>query len=105
MTTYNSVPNITEDNNKFRYSSDKGQNWKEITLPTGAFEFEEINTKIQSEMAVNNDFDQEHNLFYITFGYYKPTFKSILNISNENYVVDFNIQNSIASIFGFENLH
>ena len=53
----------------------------------------EINAKIQREMT-----DPE-----IVIDYYKPTFKTILVISNENYMVDFGVENSIASTLGFTN--
>ena len=52
--TYNTLPNITEANNNFIYSSDKGANWTTITLPKGAYEFDEINDAIQLEMKKNN---------------------------------------------------
>lgn len=101
--TYNSLPNITENNNKFRYSNDKGSTWKLITLPKGAYEFDEITSRIQREMQMNGDYDEVNNTFFIAIDYYKPTFKTILDISNENYMVDFGIENSIASTLGFIN--
>ena len=35
--TYNSLPNITEDNNKFKYSNDNGNSWTIINFPKGAY--------------------------------------------------------------------
>ena len=49
--TYNSIPNITETNNKFKYSTDKGVSWKTIALDKGAYELLEINARIQREMS------------------------------------------------------
>jgi hypothetical protein len=92
--TYNSLPNINESNNKFKYSSDKGSTWKIITFLKGAYEFKEINEVIQREIKEEK---------CIGIDYYKPTFKTILDISNENYMVDFGIENSIGSTLGFTN--
>ena len=101
--TYNSLPNITEANNKFKYSNDKGKTWKIITLSKGAYEFDEINALIQREMQANGDYDKTNEKYYIDLDYYKPTFKTILDISNEDYMVDFGIENSIGSTLGFTN--
>ena len=101
--TYNSIPNITEQNNKFKYSPDKGSTWKIITIQKGAYELREINSHIQREMTKNGDYDQVNNQYYIDINYYKPTFETILEISSDNYMVDFNIENSIASTLGFTN--
>ena len=99
--TYNSLPNITEANNKFKYSSDKGNTWKTITFPKGAYEFDEINALIQREMRANQQMTDEQ--YYINIDYFKPTFKTILDISNEEYMVDFGTENSIGSTLGFTN--
>ena len=44
---YNSIPNITEENNKFKYSTDKGQTWKIITLNKGSYEIQAITMKFK----------------------------------------------------------
>lgn len=99
--TYNSLPNITEDNNKFKYSNDNGNSWTIINFPKGAYEFNEINSWIQKEMQTNGDYDEYNSNYYIDMDYYKPTFQTILDISNDQYMVDFNVENSIASRLGF----
>jgi|SRR5579872_494375 len=99
--TYNSLPNITEANNKFRYSNDGGGIWKTITFPKNAYEFDEINDVIQREMKSNGDYDNTNDKCYIHIDHFK--FKAILSISNENYVVDFGVENSISSTLGFTN--
>lgn len=101
--TYNSLPNITEANNKFKYSNDRGRTWKIITISKGAYEFHEINALIQREMIANDDYDKIKDKYYIDIDYYKPTFKIILDISNEDYMVDFAVENSIGSTLGFTN--
>ena len=101
--TYNSLPNITEENNKFKYSNDKGNTWKIITFSKGAYELEQINATIQREMQINGDYDKINDKYYVDIDYYKPTFKTILDISNADYMVDFGIENSIGSTLGFTN--
>jgi hypothetical protein len=97
--TFNSVPNITENNNKFKYSTDKGINWKTITFARGAYELTEINAYIQREIQLAQSLEKPE----IEIDHYKPTFKTILVISNENYMVDFGVENSIGSTLGFTN--
>ena len=55
--TYNSIPNITEINNKFKYSRDKGVSWKTITFDKGAYSIEGINVKnTQRNAAIRTKF-------------------------------------------------
>lgn len=60
FTTYNSIPNITEDvNNKFHYykkkrSSDGSQFMETVTLNTGSYEIESINEELQKKMGKEN---------------------------------------------------
>ena len=60
--TYNSVPNITETNNKFKYSTDKGATWKIITFDKGAYELAEISARIQNAIL-----DPGIEIFYVCF--------------------------------------
>lgn len=99
--TYNSLPNITETNNKFTYSSDKGKTWSVLTLPKGAYEFHEITAHIQREMRANGHYDVVNDKHYIDIDYYKPTFKTLLDISNEDYMIDFGVPTSIGPTLGF----
>jgi len=101
LQTYNSIPNITEDNNKFKYSTDKRSTWKIVTLQKHAYEFSEINDVIQKDMEKNGDYDNENHTYYIDIDHFK--FKAILSISNENYMVDFGVENSIGPTLGFTN--
>lgn len=99
--TYNSIPNITDENNKFTYSNDKGINWKTLTLSTGSYELQAINDEIQRQMIVNEDYDHEKNECYITISAHTSELKSIINITNESYLIDFTKENSIGSTLGF----
>jgi hypothetical protein len=90
LMTFNSIPNITEVNNKFKYSTDNGSTWKIITLSKGAYELKEINAAIQREMQVNGDFDEMNGKYYINISHL--IFKTILTVSHERYMVDFGIE-------------
>ena len=69
LETYNSIPNINESNNTFKYSPDDGITWKIIKLPTDAYEYTQIADEIQRQMIENNDFDSNETkkTFYISF--------------------------------------
>ena len=97
--TYYSFPNITTENNNFKYYN--GQNWKTIKLDTGSYEVQAINDEIQRQMVTNNDYSQERNEFYITISANTSKLKSVLHISNPSYNVDFSVENSIGPTLGF----
>jgi len=98
---YNSFPNITEENNKFKYSTDSGTTWKIIALDTGSYELTTINDEIQRLMIINDDYDKENNTFYINISAKTSTLKSVIGITNESYQIDFSVANSIGSTLGF----
>ena len=76
---YNLIPNITEKNNTFRYSVDKGRSFKNINLGTGSYELGTLNTEIQRIMAVNGDYDSVHQVFYIDISANITKLTSIVN--------------------------
>ena len=98
---YNSIPNITEENNKFMYSSDEGKTWKIVTLNKGSYEIQAINKEFQRQMIINGDYDIINKEFYITISADIPELKSIINITKKSYLVDFAIENSIGPTLGF----
>src|ERR671910_3776088 len=69
LETYNSIPNITDENNKFVYSADNGASWKTIILEKDAYEIVEINNEIHRQMIVSNDYDRENKSFYINISH------------------------------------
>src|SRR5260221_8734057 len=77
---YKTIPNITDKNNKFEYSSDNGSTWKVITLNVGAYEISGINDEIQRQMISNGDYDKANHEFYVTITVNVPESKSIINI-------------------------
>ena len=100
LETYNSIPNITNKNNKFVYSVDDGVTWKTITLEKDAYKITEINSEIQRQMILNNDYNSESNSFYINISHSRLS--ALVEIKNPRCRVNFNVENSIGSLLGFE---
>jgi hypothetical protein len=98
---YNSIPNITDKNNIFEYSTNTGVTWKTITLDPGSYELSAINDEIQRQMIANGDYDKINNLPYISITANISTLKSVIQISNPEYSVHFG-NYSLASVLGFE---
>ena len=99
LETYYSFANIDTLNNQFKYFN--GVVFKTITIATGAYDINDINTAIQNGMKANGDWDSVNSAFYITIIPNAPTLGSIINISFATYSIDFTIQNSLAKLLGF----
>lgn len=97
LETYNSIPNITEKNNVFTYSTDSGLTWKTITLSLGSYEISQINSEIDRLMRLNRDKGIDIEVNYHTLG-------SVIHIKPETYEVDFTVTNSIGAILGFDSV-
>jgi hypothetical protein len=96
LDTYNSIPNIIEGkNNEFKYYN--GEAWKTIILSTGAYELNGINNEIKRQIIANGDGDSA-----IDINADVSTLRSIVNIDNSKYKVDFGVPNSIGAVLGFE---
>ena len=99
-----SFANVTPTNYLFKYSVDDGNTWKLITIETGAYQIESINDEIQRLMKENGDWDQASNAFYVNISANTSTLKSIIDITNDEYKIDFTISNSLRSILGFDSV-
>lgn len=104
LETWNSFANVTSSNNLFRYSADGGNTWKLIAIETGSYELESINDEIQRLMKINGDWDITNSVYYITVLANISTLKSIIDITNVDYKIDFTISNSVRSILGFNSV-
>ena len=96
LETYYSFANINHSNNKMNVSFDKGTSWKLITIPTGCYELKAINDTLQSLIVSAGGKSQMINL--------SPnvnTLRCILNITDENYQIDFTIDNCLCTVLGF----
>ena len=97
LETYYSVPNIDTTNNTLKVSRDNGSTWTTITIPTGCYEIKAINKVIQRFIKKAGGKADVINL-----SPNRNTLKCILNIKEESgYEVDFNVDNSLRSVLGF----
>jgi hypothetical protein len=99
LETYNSIPNITEKNNVFKYSTNNGLSWKIIHLPKDAYEYDQIRDEIQRQMIENDDYDKVNDTFYIEFSTIR--LYSAIEITNPSYRIDFGVHNSVGPNLGF----
>jgi hypothetical protein len=102
LDTYNSIPNITNKNNIFKYSTDNGNSWQIITFNKGSYELTGINDELQRQMIEKGHFDRDNSEFYVSIIVNVSELKSIVNITNRQYLVDFTVENSIGSTLGFQ---
>src|ERR1044072_3435122 len=99
---YNSFPNITDKNNVFKYSTDNGSDWKIIEIAKGSYQLSALNDEIQRLMIINGDYDSDHDKLYIHISANISKLTSIIEITNQSYQIDFNVENSIGPSLGFE---
>jgi hypothetical protein len=85
--------NSTLKNNTFFYSVDKGTTWKTIKFKNGYYDIDEYQNKIFEQMIVNGDYDKtdiNNPKPYIKFSVSLSIYKAIIEITNENYFINFN---------------
>jgi len=99
---FNSIPNINSLNNTFKYSTDKGKTYKIIKFDTGSYEFSSLNLELQRILADRGDFDSAHQTPYIHLSPNLSKLTSIVKITNESYLIDFGVEDSIGSVLGFK---
>src|SRR5678816_424484 len=61
LETYNSIPNVDGNNNKFVYSNNAGTTWYPIVLPEGCYEIPQINAAIQRQLERNGHWNHTVN--------------------------------------------
>ena len=92
-------PNIkTGINDNLRYSKDGGVSWTDINIPTGVYEFVDINKEIHRQLELNGD--TKSNDYPIELYCNIASQKSIIEVTPP-YQVDLTASNSIASLLGF----
>ncbi len=96
-----SFPNINSSNNSIRISIDSGKNWLDIQIPTGCYDIEGINDALQRLLPEKSN-DGKVKVPYVVLSSNKNTLKCVLEITKDSTIVDFEIDNSIRSVLGFE---
>ena len=100
LETFHSFPNINEENNIFKYSSDNGTTWKTIKIPKGSYGLLGIYNEISRGFRENGDYDEINKKYPILILGNKNTAQIVMEIP-ANYKVDFTTPNSINTVFGF----
>ncbi len=100
LETYYSFPNIDSTNNRLKYSPDGGKSWLDIQIPEGSYEIKNINECIKRELTANGHYDADNESAPISFSANVSTLRAVITIDN-NYAVDFAIENSVCSVLGF----
>jgi hypothetical protein len=93
ISTDNYLANITNDNNKFIYSTDFGDKWKTIIIPEGSYELNSLRDEIFRLMGSKPLFKIDVNL---------NTFNSIIEIDSDKFRIDFTLNGTIRELLGFE---
>jgi hypothetical protein len=102
LETYYTFPNIDSSNNIFRYSMDRGKQWKQFKIPEGSYELNQINTEIARLMKNINDFDTVNNKSLINISANLATLRCIIQINNPNIIIDFSHDGSLYNLLGYE---
>ena len=101
LETWYSFPNVDDNNNNLCYSTDNGETWNNIFISTGSYELTQLNLEIERQMQEKNHYDLENDVSYISLGANIATLKCTLQITHNNYQVDFTTKNSICNLLGF----
>ena len=91
FSSYNSIYNITNENNNFVYSKDGGKTFIQFKLNPGAYELKEIDSELKKRINIEGAISIQPQL---------STGKIILNLG-ENIQIDFTRENSIRELLGF----
>ena len=99
LTTYNSLYNVTEKNNKFYFTKSLDDEFIQIIIPHGSYEIEALNDEIKRIIIEAGHYTEEDYPFKI-----KPNFStlgSIIEISIQGPVITFVPDDSIRDLLGF----
>lgn len=89
LETYYSLYNIQTTNNNFRYSTDSGATWNLIEITPGAYGLTALNNEVQRLMKAAGHWDSAGEEYYITIRPNTNTLRTVLEITNTDYRVDF----------------
>jgi hypothetical protein len=101
LETYFSFPNINSSNNCIRISIDSGKNWLDLKIPIGSYNIDGINEALQRLLPEKSN-DANIKKTYVVLSGNKCTLKCELEIMKDSTIVDFDVENSVQSVLGFE---
>ena len=102
LETWYSFPNIDSSNNSIRISIDSGKNWLDLKIPVGCYGINGINDTLQRLLPRKSVNDGKVNEPYVVLSGNRNTFKCVLEIMKESTIIDFDTENSIRSVLGFQ---
>jgi len=111
LETYYSFPNLSDENNVFRYSpgfvevsgrgdeddSTRQRQWVDVQIPEGSYDLIDIAETIKIAIKRNGENDDAVKISANT-----NTLKSVMEIQGD-FQVDFRARNSLSSVLGFQN--
>ena len=95
LTMYNSIPNIDDTNNCFKFEY-KNETYS-FLIPHGAYEISSLNDYIKKEIETSHNFS---NLLEIKANH--NTLRCVIELKDEELKVYFDHENSLKNILGFE---
>ena len=90
--TYYSFPNVSSNNNHLRFSTDGGNNWRVMVIPTGAYSIKALNTEINDQLPTAGE---------IQIRGIEATLRCEMKLA-AHVAVDFTHPDSINTILGFD---
>ena len=94
LETYYSFPNIDATDNCIKVRIDK--KWETLKIPVGCYEIDAINDELQRliiEAGGKKDM--------VILSPNNNTLRCVLNVKDEKYEIDFNVENSLRTVLGF----
>jgi hypothetical protein len=107
LTTSNYLTTITNQNNKFYYSTDNGKSQNILPIETGSYGLDQISAEINRQMKDNRHAEfssQDPNTpskYFFNIKENLSTFKSVIEITNPTYEIDFTKPDTFRKILGF----
>ena len=94
--------NVTDHfgNNKIKYSTDNGINWKTVTFQNGMYSYSDINNYLHEIMIGNGDKADDNGNFGINILFILSTYKVIIELKT-NYQVDLR-NTEFGDLLGFD---
>lgn len=101
--TWNSVPNVEQGrNNQMKLKYPGAQDWTLINIPTGAWEIVGLTKYIHNVLTGLIDSKTKNEKSPLTLEGSSATGKCTIVINEKGYGVNFNVDYSIAPLFGFK---
>lgn len=98
LDVFYNIPNITKNNNHFKFSLDSGKTWAQFQIPVGCYTLQTLSKEIFRTMEYMG-----HEK-YFTFDANSATLKTIITIIRKDFQIDFTYKKSFGSILGFNTI-